>query len=148
MPDRYAGLVSRLAALAVDVAVLTVAVLAIGALPPAATEAVLGSSPDWLARACAIAGAVLPWLYFTLCWWLTGETVGGLLLGIRVRRRDGARVSPVRAGLRAFLGLTFAPLWLVGLLAILVDGRRRALHDLVFATVVRYADRSRAARER
>jgi uncharacterized RDD family membrane protein YckC len=134
--DSHAGLVTRVSAIVVDILLLTGAVLVVGGLPPAATTAVLGHSPYWLSRACALAGAVLPWFYFTLSWWLTGATVGDLVFGVRVRRPGGARVSPLRAALRAAIGLTFAPVWTVGLLYILVDRRRRALHDVVFGTVV------------
>jgi uncharacterized RDD family membrane protein YckC len=142
---RYAGLVSRVAAILVDVLVLTVAVLVIGGLPPAAARAVLGSSPGWLVTVCGVAGTVLPWAYFTACWWLTGETAGGLVFGLRVRRSNGRPVSLVRAGSRALAGLLLAPLWTVGLLGILVDSRRRAWHDYFFGTVVVSVEKSRNA---
>lgn len=140
---RYAGLVSRVAAIVVDALIVTGAVLVVGALPPAAANAVLGDSPHWLSVVCGTAGALLPWAYFTLCWALTGETIGGLVFGLQLRRTDGRPVSPLRAAVRAFVGLFLAPLWIVGLLGILADDRRRAWLDRVFGTVVRYADRSR-----
>ncbi len=141
MAEENAGLVSRVAAIAVDVVLLTGAVLVVGGLPPSAASAVLGSSPGWLTTSCAVVAAALPWLYFTTFWWLTGETVGGLVFGVRVRRRSGRRLSPVRAALRAAVGLTFAPLWTIGLLGVLTDRRRRAWHDRLFGTVVYYVDR-------
>ncbi len=142
-PHRYAGLVSRVAAIVTDLLLLTGAVLIVSGLPPAASNAVRGFSPSWLSTLCSVAGAVLPVLYFTGCWWLAGQTVGGLLFGTQLRRSSGARVSLLRSALRALFGLMFAPLWLVGLLGVLADGRRRAWHDRVFGTVVRYAPRSR-----
>jgi uncharacterized RDD family membrane protein YckC len=143
-PHSYAGLVSRVAAIVTDLLLLTGAVLVVTGLPPAAVNAVRGGqSPEWLATLCSLAGAGLPWLYFTTCWWLTGQTVGGLLFGTQVRRPSGARVSLPRSALRAAVGLTFAPVWTVGLLGILTSRRRRAWHDRVFGTVVRYAPRSR-----
>lgn len=36
-------------------------------------------------------------------------------------------------------GVLLAPLWLFGLSAVLWDGHRRAWHDRIFGTVVRYA---------
>ena len=137
-----AGLVSRVAAIVVDVLVLTVAVLVVGSLPTTAANAVLGDAPGWLVAGCAVVAVLLPWAYFTVCWWLVGESVGGLVLGVHVRRADGRRLSPLRAALRALVGLLLAPLWTVGLLGVLTDRRRRAWHDRVFGTVVRYADRA------
>jgi uncharacterized RDD family membrane protein YckC len=134
-------LVSRVCAIAVDTLLLTVAVLVVGGVPVLAAEAILGSSPAWLSAGSAALAATLSWLYYTACWWLTGETVGGMLLGLRVRRADGARLSPVRAGVRALVGLLFAPLWMVGLLGTLTNPSRRAWHDRLFGTVVNYVDR-------
>ena len=134
---RYAGLVTRSMGLAVDVGVLTLACLAVGALPVTICNAILGSSPSWLKAASAGCAAQVPWLYFTLCWWVTGQTVGGALMGEWVRRADGRRLSPLRAAARALGGLLLAPVWTVGMLGILRDGRRRAWHDRVFGTVVR-----------
>jgi uncharacterized RDD family membrane protein YckC len=139
----YAGLVSRLIALVVDVALLTVAGLAISVLPGLAWDEVIGTSPGWLGASSGLLAALLPWLYFTFCWWSTGQTAGGLLIGTGVRRTDGRRVSIALAALRAAIGLALAPLWLVGLVGILWDSRRRAWHDVVFRTVVRLVGRSR-----
>jgi hypothetical protein len=71
--------------------------------------------------------------------------VGGLLLGEAVYRTDGSRVGAVRAGLRAFLGLLLAPVWLVGMTLTTMDPRRRALHDVLFGTTVRRVESSRPA---
>ena len=46
--------------------------------------------------------------------------------------------SLFRAAIRAAVGLLIAPLWIIGLAYVLWDRRRRALHDLVFGTVVPY----------
>jgi uncharacterized RDD family membrane protein YckC len=133
----YSGLVSRLTALAVDVALLTVACLSISVLPGLAWSEVVGRSPSWLGTASGIVAGVLPWAYFTVCWSLNGQTAGNLLLGIAVQRDDGRRIGFIRAALRAAIGLTFAPLWLVGMLNILFNSRRRAWIDLLMRTVVR-----------
>jgi uncharacterized RDD family membrane protein YckC len=126
----------------VDVLLLTVAVLVVGSLPTTAADAVLGDAPGWLVAGCAVVAAVLPWAYFAVGWWLIGETVGGLVFAVQVRRPDGRRLSPLRAAVRALVGLLLAPLWTIGLLGVLTDRRRRAWHDRVFGTVVRYADRA------
>lgn len=135
--EAYAGLVSRLLALGVDAALLTVAVPVVGVLAPALWGALAGSAPQWLRVCSGVLAAVTPFTYFWLCWCTTGRTVGGLLLGTAVRRPDGGRVRVLRAAARAFLGLLFAPLALAGMLLTVVDPRRRALHDLLLRTVVR-----------
>jgi uncharacterized RDD family membrane protein YckC len=134
-----AGLVSRLTALAVDVALLTVAGLAVTTLPSLAWQQLTDRSPGWLAALSGALGAALPTVYFATCWWLTGRTAGGLLVGTVVQRPDGSGLSPLRALARAFLGLVLAPVWLVGLVGVLTDPQRRAWHDRVFGTVVRYS---------
>ena len=141
---RYAGLVSRCCGLAVDLAIVAAAAGATAGLPPLVWREVTGRDAAWLSAACALAAAALPWLYFTACWWLGGRTVGALLLGLTVTRPDGARLGLVRAAARAAAGLLVAPVWLVGMLNVLFDPDRRAWHDLVFDTVVRYHVRAGA----
>lgn len=139
----YAGVVSRTSALAIDIAVLSAATLAVRLLPEVAWEhLIVRDSPGWLTAISAVTAAVLPWAYFTICWWLTGQTLGDMLIGVAVRRRDGRDVSLLQAAGRAAIGLLLAPLWLVGLVVILWDPRRRAAHDLLFGTVVRYFPRT------
>jgi uncharacterized RDD family membrane protein YckC len=143
----YAGLVSRLSALAIDVGLLAVAVLAVRLLPEALwNEMVARPMPGWLTASATIAAMLLPWAYFTVSWWLTGQTIGDMLMGVVVLRRDSRGLSFAQAAGRALLGLALAPLWLVGLIAVLWDDQRQAWHDRVFRTVVRYTVRARAAR--
>ena len=78
-------------------------------------------------------------------WWLASQTVGGLVVGTVVLRPDGSELSLLHAALRAAIGLLLAPVWMVGLLAVLWDGQRRAWHDRLLHTVVRYAPHGRAA---
>lgn len=132
----YAGLASRLLALAVDVALLTIAGLFISVLPGLAWAQVVGDPPGWFTATCAVIASVLPWAYFTVAWWLGGQTAGGLVVGIRVARAHGRRPLLIQAALRAFVGLLLVPLWLIGLAWVLFDPRRRAWHDIVFRTVV------------
>lgn len=135
--EAYAGLVSRLLALAVDAALLAVAVPVVGVLAPGLWGAVAGSAPEWLRVVSGVLAGVLPFAYFWLCWCTAGRTAGGLLLGTAVRRPDGGRVRAPRAAARAVLGLIFAPIALAGMLLTVLDPRRRALHDLLLRTVVR-----------
>lgn len=137
----YAGLVSRLAGLAIDATLLAVAsTLAAGGVP-ALWAALDGEPPGWLKATAGLIAVVLPAAYFTTCWWMTGQTLGALLFGTVVRRPDGRHVGLLRALLRAVVGLAVPVLWLVGLVGVLTDERRRAWHDRLFGTVVRYVDR-------
>jgi uncharacterized RDD family membrane protein YckC len=139
----YAGLVSRFAALLTDVAVITVGVLAVSTVPSFVWEQVfLRAVPGWLTAGSAVTAGLLPAVYFTIFWWLTGQTPGALLFGVAVQNRDARTVSFLQAAARASVGLLLAPLWIVGMLGALWDDRRRAWHDRLFRTVVRYVGRS------
>jgi uncharacterized RDD family membrane protein YckC len=145
-PDHhYAGLVSRISALGVDLILIAAAAGAVRVLPEVVWKTVTNLPvPHWLSTAFGLAAALLPFLYFTLCWWLPGQTVGQMLVGIAVRRRNGHEdPSLIQAALRSAFGLALFPLWIVGLLAILWDPKRRAWHDKVFRTVVPYVSRLR-----
>jgi uncharacterized RDD family membrane protein YckC len=135
----YAGLVSRLAALALDGLAITVAVLAVSSLPVVTWESVSPrGAPEWLAGLCTVIAWLTPWAYFTVLWWLGGQTVGDFVLGVVVEHRDGHRMSLLHSAVRAAVGLALAPIWLIGLLAVLWDRRRRAWHDVLLRTDVRY----------
>jgi uncharacterized RDD family membrane protein YckC len=132
---RHPGLVSRLAALCADAAVLALAVAFVSAGIPALWSTMTGSTPEWLRVCASVAAGAVPVAYFWLGWWAIGRSVGGLLLGYAVLRPDGRRLRAVHAGARSFLGLLFAPLWLAGMLFVLIDPRRRALHDVLLGTI-------------
>lgn len=134
--DAYAGIVSRVLALAVDAVLIAIVAPAIGAGGPALWGAIVGTAPDWLRVCAGIIAGLVPFAYFWLCWCTTGRTLGGALVGTAVRRPDGTRLSTLRAAERAFIGLLFAPFWLAGLLFSVLDPRRRALHDVLLHTVV------------
>jgi uncharacterized RDD family membrane protein YckC len=139
----YAGLVSRLAALGIDISLVALAAAGTRLLPPAIWNEIFSySAPEWFTTACGIAAAAVPWLYFTASWWLANQTVGDLIVGIAVLRPDGGELSLLHSALRAAIGLLLAPLWIVGLVAILWDDKRRAWHDKVLRTEVRYATKT------
>lgn len=140
--SEYAGLVTRLAALTVDAIVLTVVVPIVATGPPSMWESLEGHSPGWLKTLSQLASALLPVLYFGLCWWGTGQTLGGMLFGTVVRRSDGSHLRPLRALLRAAVGLLLPIVWLIGMVTVLWDPRRRALHDRLFGTAVRRKNRN------
>lgn len=111
-----AGLLVRIAALAIDALVVGIVVALAHALAPAFLLVLAGY------------GAVL--------WRIRGTTIGGTVFGLRVVRSDGRAVDWTTAVLRA-LGcfLSLLPLGL-GFLWIAFDRDRQAWHDKVAGTIV------------
>ena len=64
-------------------------------------------------------------------------------MGIAVRDDMGRPLRFPRSLIRAVLGLAVAPLWLAGMIAVLLDTRRRGLLDMVVRTVVVYGSSPR-----
>ncbi len=111
-----AGFWIRMAALFIDIVLISVIV---GIL----------NSPDelWL---LALAG------YGALMWKIKGTTIGGLVCGLKVVRRDGAELNWDTAIVRAlgcFLSMVVAGL---GFLWIVFDEDRQAWHDKIAGTLV------------
>jgi uncharacterized RDD family membrane protein YckC len=135
----YAGIATRAVALAVDVAIAHVIVFAGGAILALIGSLVADIRLDTLARVLAAAA----WLavvgsYFVLFWSTAGQTPGMRLMGLRVMTGDGVHPGVMRSIVRVIgLGLAIVPLF-AGFLPVLVDERRRGLHDLLAGTVVRY----------
>lgn len=138
----YAGLATRTLAFAVDALVINVVAWVVGAL------AVLGLSvitvPEEVRTLLAAIGAALALLwtatYFVFFWSGNGQTPGDRLLGITVRDADELAPLRVRRAALRMLALPLSALPLcAGFLMILVDRRRRALHDRIAGTVVVYA---------
>jgi uncharacterized RDD family membrane protein YckC len=132
------GLVTRALAFSVDAAIINVAAAA-GAAALALAASVTGlSATASLAAAVTCGAAYVVWsaAYFTTFWSTTGQTPGSRLLRIRVEPAAGGGLRVRRALLR-FAGLILAALpLLAGYLLILVDDRRRGLHDRLARTVV------------
>ncbi len=137
-PVGYVGLVTRAVAFALDAAIINLVALLTAAVVVLALS-VIPISDALRTVTIAIGGtSYVLWVvgYFVVFWSTTGQTPGNRLLRIRVTAADGGRLRPRRSLLR-FVALTFAAIPLfAGFLLILVDGRRRGLHDVVARTVV------------
>jgi uncharacterized RDD family membrane protein YckC len=147
---RYAGFASRFGAFTVDVAVLTGIFMLVLAAINFAASILTGKSIDFNRSDTWVVIAYLVWgfIYFAHFWGLNGRTAGGAIFGLQVLTGDGGDVSGRRA-----IGRTLAfPLSVLilglGFLGILLGDRRRALHDVIAATVVVYSWDARAARLR
>jgi len=137
-PVEYMGLVTRGVALTIDVTILNVVAVVVGA-----AIALLMSTlrvPSDIEQLVALAsGAVYAgWVltYFVAFWAVDAQTLGDRVMGIRVQHPDGARIRPRRALLRfGALLLCAIPLG-AGFIPVLFDARRRGLHDRIAGTVV------------
>ena len=135
----YEGLVTRAIAFAVDAAVIDLVALLVG-IGVGLAASVLSVGDELKTVLLAVgAAAFVVWTiaYFVTFWSTTGQTPGNRLLRIRVcEAADGSVLRPRRSVLRlACLVLAAIPLF-AGFLTILVDDRRRGLHDLLAGTVV------------
>ncbi len=140
---RRAGLITRTVAAAIDlglvVIVLGVAYLGICAflflLDPANFVDPANFTAPRVSRSLVIAvGYAVFTLYLAVNWTGTGRTYGNHIMGLRVVKREGGRVHPLAAFLRAALYAIFP----IGLFWVLVSGQNRSLQDLVVRTSVIY----------
>jgi uncharacterized RDD family membrane protein YckC len=138
----FAGLATRMLALAADVVVIQAVAWVVGGVA-AVTASLFDPSDRAETAIIAIGTAVgLLWAagYFVFFWATTGQTPGNRLMEIRVQdAASGRRLSLGRAVLRLAGALLSALLLFLGYLMILVDSRRRALHDRLLRSVVVYA---------
>ena len=132
-----AGLVTRAAAGAIDVGIV---LIALGALYLGITAFVFLLAPrNFSAPAPSpglvyAAGCLLLTLYLAVSWTGNGRTYGNHVMGLRVINREGRRLHPLAAFVRAALYVMFP----IGLLWVLVSGQNRSLQDLVLRTSVIY----------
>jgi uncharacterized RDD family membrane protein YckC len=134
----YEGLVTRAVAFTVDAALINLAALVVSVSVGLALS-VLDPSNDVEKVALAVGGAAyVLWSisYFVTFWSTTGQTPGNRLLRIRVcRAADGEVLRPRRSLLRlGAMVLCALPLF-AGFLPILLDRRRRGLHDMIAGSV-------------
>lgn len=146
----YAGAASRLVAFAIDILAIWVLYLLFAAGLSLASQLVSGNSFTLAHHQLAGFIVLIVWgfVYFTYQWALNGKTIGMAIFGLQVVRVDGSHVNGRRAALRTVV-LPFSFIFFgLGLLGILVQRNRRALHDLVAGTTVVYSWDARAARFR
>ena len=136
-PGRPAGLVTRLVAGIIDVAIVGLVLLGgyfgfaafLFLIDPRHFE--LPTPGPLLSLTTAYWVAVS---YLTLCWTLSGRTYGYLVLGLRVLGRGGRPLGFVGAALRA----GFVALLPIGVAWVVVSRRNRSVQDLVLGTSVVY----------
>jgi uncharacterized RDD family membrane protein YckC len=136
---RYEGLVTRSIAFAIDAAVIDIVAIVVAAAVALALSVL--SVADELDTALVAVGGVLfaAWsaAYFVTFWSTTGQTPGGRVMRLRVvRADDGGRIGPGRSLLRLVYLVLCAIPFMLGFAPVLVDDRRRGLHDMLAGTVV------------
>jgi uncharacterized RDD family membrane protein YckC len=139
----YAGLATRALALAIDVAIVQVIVFSGAAIIGLVGSLVGEFKVDTTLDRLLAAGA---WLltvgaYFVTFWSTVGQTPAMRMMDIRVRIADGETPPGIpRSFVRLIgLGLAIIPLF-AGFLPVLVDDRRRGIHDMLAGTVVVHGD--------
>jgi uncharacterized RDD family membrane protein YckC len=135
----YVGLVTRTIAFALDAAVINLVALGVGVAVGLAVSIL--DMPSGAEDALVALGGVAWFLwsagYFVVCWSTTGQTPGDRLLRIRVGAADDLAPLSVGRAVVRLIGLTLAAIPLfAGFLPILVDDRRRGLHDMLAGSVV------------
>jgi uncharacterized RDD family membrane protein YckC len=132
-----AGLITRVAANVIDVAVVILGLVAVYLSIAGVVFLRQGARftfPIVTHRAAYLAGFVALVVYFTVMWAAAGRTYGDRVLGLRVQTSTGQDVGIVRAGVRAVLCALF-PLLLAW---VAVNRHSRSVQDLVVGTSVVY----------
>jgi len=140
--SEYSGIVTRFLAFVIDAAVVNVVALLTAAAVLLALS-VLPGHQRFHALGVVIAGAAyVVWCiaYWAGFWTTTGQTPGDRVMHVQVTRPDGSRVHAVRAiGRVGATVLAALPLG-AGFIPILLDDRRRGIHDWMADTVVTHAE--------
>lgn len=136
-----AGFVSRAIAAVIDVTLIFITVLLTAAalwmlsfIIDPATAAIDSRSRVPALLYMVAYGYFLNWAYWTVCWALSGRTIGNLIMGIRVVNRKGERLGWGVAALRS----AFCAFFPIGLLWVVLSGANRSVQDVVLRTSVIY----------
>jgi uncharacterized RDD family membrane protein YckC len=150
LQGRYAGPFSRLADAAADFgAGLGIFNVVLAALS-FAWRVVTGHDVSFNHHPLVVDPILAVWslIYLAYPWALSGKSLGMAVIGIRVVTPDRGRIKPGRAVLRALVLPVSIALAGLGLVGIVVQRQRRALHDFAAGSVVIYDWNARAARLR
>ncbi|MHB1067317.1 MAG: RDD family protein [Candidatus Nanopelagicales bacterium] len=136
-----AGFVSRALAACIDVTLIFITVLLTASalwmlsfiIDPATAATEAGGRVPELPYLVAY-GYFLNWAYWTVCWALSGRTIGNLVMGLRVVNRRGERLGWGPAAVRSAVCAAFP----VGLLWVIASGANRSVQDVVQRTSVIY----------
>jgi len=137
VPD--AGIATRGVGLVLDAGIVALTFLVGAALVGLVSSLVGHLRPHWLVGTITgSAWVLLEVIYFVGFWAAGGQTPGMRLMRVRIRTRANEAPGVGRSLVR-FVGLVLAIIpCFAGFLPVLVDERRRGLHDFIAGTVVVY----------
>ena len=147
LQGHYAGFVSRGLALVIDYLVLTLCIFIIGWFAGSLENLLLSIqiiNLQWITDVVRLVTSItftilFTYVYFSFFWFLTGQTIGNAIMGIRVIRKDGRRVTLLRSLLRLIGYLISLCLGGIGFLWALGEDKRRGWHDILAGTIVIYS---------
>ncbi len=137
---QYAGFTTRLVAFVVDVLIVIASIAVMTSVANLLND-VLGFSQittTLLSVAVAVTSLVFLQTYWIFFWMLAGQTPGKRLMGLRIVKVDGSRVT-ISACIRRLVGYYISAILFLGFLWVLIDGRRQGFHDKLAGTFVLYA---------
>ncbi|HUS41333.1 MAG TPA: RDD family protein [Ilumatobacteraceae bacterium] len=139
MSGRYAGPVSRIGALGLDLFLIsstfTLLLAGLVYLLDVLFGATLEPGGGWVPASLIV---LYGFTYFWLSQALTGRTISQALVGVKVISNDGRPLRPGAAAIRTLVLPFSFLLFGAGALMALVDRRRRALHDVAAKSAVVY----------
>jgi uncharacterized RDD family membrane protein YckC len=143
---QYAGCVTRLVAFITDQLIVTgvislVAAVAVFIMQSLNINELIGAQE--IARLIMVILALLLntaflVFYYIGFWILAGQTPGKRLMGLRIVRTDGERIT-VGPAIRRWVGYWISAILFLGYLWVLVDDRRQGFHDKLAGTLVVYS---------
>ncbi|MFN3940312.1 MAG: RDD family protein, partial [Chitinophagales bacterium] len=84
----------------------------------------------------AVGFIFIPWFFWGLLEGIMGGSIGKLLTGIRVRRKDGGKANVITCTVRFIAKIVSTLLLFIGYLIAFFDRKKQALHDKVANTLV------------
>jgi uncharacterized RDD family membrane protein YckC len=143
----YAGFVSRLIAFVIDLLVVTATITTItivGNFVLDALDNMFGFIPaeavtSWvMVTIISIVSLGFYLIYFIGLWMMAGQTLGKWVVGVRIVRTNGERMT-FRTAVVRLVGYWISAILFLGYLWVLVDNRRQGLHDKLAGTFVVYS---------
>lgn len=143
---QYAGFATRLIAWTIDrllvaaiVAVVIVGVdLVLSSLRIMETLGLEEQTALIMAVLSVLLAFLIPIVYDIGLWLLAGQTPGKRIMGLRVVRTDGRRLTAGNC-VRRLIGYWVSGFLFLGYLWVLADDRRQGFHDKIAGTLVVYA---------
>ena len=142
---QYAGFTTRLVAVIIDrlivaatISIISVVIdLGLKALGLDKLLGTQGQASPLMPVLAAVLAFSLPVAYDIASWLLAGQTPGKRVMGLRIVRTDGQRLTLGNC-VRRIIGYWISAILFLGYLWVLVDNRRQGFHDKIAGTFVVY----------